>query len=195
MNTRRLFTAVWPSAQAVTELEDFLESSGIKAMTPELGWARPHRWHITTAFMPKVSHIQLEDLEDRLAELAAATPSLSLRLAGAGTFGKAGLHAPVWIGVDGDLEALHDLAQHCRTAASRSGIRHDSGKSFTPHVTVARRGERVDLALWLSRLDEFRSRIWTVDEFVLTESFPGTKDRPPRYEIIQRFPLGSSLPR
>lgn len=187
MNKRRAFTALWLPAEVSSELEEFFDETGLRRLAPHIHWNRPHRWHITTAFFP---HLEHEDqLEDRLAELGERTAPFEVRLAGAGVFGRSGFQAPVWVGVEGQVGQLTDLALAGRRAAARAGVGHRSGKQFTPHVTVARSPDLWGLELWLDRLGRFSGTPWTVTEFLLVESFSSTRDRPPRYESLGRFPL------
>lgn len=192
MTARRLFTAVIPSKSAGLELEDFLDDTGITRMTREAAWVKPHRWHITTAFMPKVTHDELEGLEPLLQSVSERTVAFDLRLSAAGVFMNAGRQVPIWIGVDGDTGALGRLAEDSRRAVSRAGIRPESGKNFTPHLTVARKADRIDTSLWVERLDAFQGSPFTVDEFVLVESFTATKDKPPHYDVLAHYRFSES---
>lgn len=189
VNHRRLFTAVLPTLEATTQLEDFLEDTGIRRMSADAAWVKPHRWHITTCFMPKVEHVELDVLDQLLAELAQRTSSFRLRLAGAGVFLHHSRNLPMWVGVDGDVAALDRLVERSRTAVARAGIRHESGKTFTPHVTVARKADRVDTSLWVDRLNAFAGTPFEVSEFALVESVKSTKDKPPRYDVLSRYRL------
>lgn len=189
MRQRRAFTALWPPPEITSELEEFFEETRLRTLAPHLHWNKPHRWHVTTAFFPDIRNANLTALEDQLVELAARTAPFDIRLAGAGVFGRAGFQTPVWIGVDGQTDALARLAMAGRRAAARVDVRHESGKRFTPHVTVARSAELFGLELWLERLDRFSGSPWEVTEFLLVESFLSTKDKPPRYESLGRFPL------
>lgn len=189
MSPRRLFTAVLPPTHAAVELEDFLDATGIRRMASDAAWVKPHRWHITTAFLPAVGHFELQRFEDLLVTVAERTRPFRLQLRGAGVFMQHARGVPMWMGIDGDIDALEQLALRCRTAAARSDIRHDSGRVFTPHVTVARKAERVDTGLWVQRLNAFEGESFEVDEFVLVESIASTRDKPPAYDVLARFGL------
>ena len=86
MGTRRLFTAVSPPGPQLTELEDFLDSSGIAATGLRL--VVPAKWHVTLSFMPAVTSEQFDALQDQLTTLGSRTPPLELVLRGAGTFAR-----------------------------------------------------------------------------------------------------------
>lgn len=188
MRQRRAFTAVWLPPEATSELEEFFEDTSLRRLAPHLHWNKPHRWHITTAYFPNL--VNPDELEDQLADLGSRSAPFEVVLAGAGVFGRSAFQAPVWIGVEGQLQPLANLAMAGRRAAARVGVRHQSGKQFIPHVTVARSPDLVGLEMWLDRLGRFSGTPWIVTEFLLVESFSSRGDRPPRYESLGRFPLG-----
>lgn len=158
-------------------------------MSADAAWVKAHRWHITTSFMPKVDHEELETLDTLLSELASRTGRFQLRLAGAGVFMHHSRNLPMWVGIEGALSALDQLADRSRTAVARAGIRRESGKTFTPHLTVARKADRVETGLWVERLNAFQGSSFEVSEFVLVESIASTKNKPPRYDVIARYRL------
>lgn len=182
-----MFVALRPPAAQLTALEDFVEAIGIHASGVRL--VSPDKWHITLSFMPAVQSGQLEALHDSLVLLAAATPPLELVLREAGSFARAGAATPIWIGVDGDLSALDELAAGCRTAGHRSGIRVDSSKHFRAHLTLSRRRPPEHGARWMDLLDQFRGQPWTVTELFLMESTLGGRGNPALHREVERHTL------
>ncbi len=187
MGTRRLFTAVRPPAAQLAELEDFLDAAGFRAAGVRV--ANPAKWHITLSFMPAAESLSVDALHDALLMLASSTSPLDLVLRGVGSFARAGVSTPIWIGVEGDLQAMQQLASGCRSAGHRSGIRVDSPKNYRPHLTIARRRPTEHGALWMHRLDQFSGTSWTVQELVLIDSILGGRGQPARHSIVERYPL------
>ncbi|NUT53545.1 MAG: RNA 2',3'-cyclic phosphodiesterase, partial [Saccharothrix sp.] len=106
----RLFTALFPPADAVDELRDALRP--FRAAHPLLRWQHPSRWHVTVRFFGEA------EPADQLAGLdGVAAPVLRLR--GSGTFRQV-----LWIGVAGDLAELGEAAR--------------VPPDWRPHLTVAR---------------------------------------------------------
>ncbi|MDQ4119787.1 MAG: RNA 2',3'-cyclic phosphodiesterase [Actinomycetota bacterium] len=117
----RLFTALWPPADALDVLADT-----VTAVAEPAGWRRVprERWHLTLAFHG-------EDDPDRMASeldelTGAAAPRL--RLAGAGSF-----PGVLWAGLE-TLEATDRAALDALVA----GAGGDPG-TFVAHLTLARR--------------------------------------------------------
>lgn len=187
MGDRRLFTAVRPPPTQVAELEDFLEAAGFNAAGVRL--VRPEKWHITLSFMPAVTPSQAEALHDALVRLCGTTVPMDLVLRQAGTFARSGIATPIWIGVDGDLEALGKLAAGSRSAGHLSGTRVDSPKAYRPHLTLARRRPPEHATLWMERLDRFSGTGWRVEELLLVESVLDGHGHPARHRAIERHRL------
>lgn len=181
-----MFAAVRPPADQVVELADFLEAGGITSSGIRV--INDAKWHITLAFMPQVQFPRADALHDGLAALCSRTPPLELVLRGAGLFPRPGNSSPIWMGVEGDLSELEQLAAGCRTAGYRAGIRVDSPKHFRPHLTVSRRPPPDHAGLWLERLNQFRGTPWTVSDIVVMESTL-SRGTPARYSIVQRHAL------
>ena len=162
----RLFVAVRPPAEAVADL---------RARLPR--WpSEPARWHLTLAFLGELPGP--DEVDGQLAVQLAGQPALDLQLAGSGTFGRGG---PVWVGVDGDLDGLQDLAAQVRTAARAAGVVLDR-KAFRPHLTVGRRGHPNPAAL-----SGYRGPSWRAVEVELVCSDVG---RTVVHTVLQRYPLG-----
>ena len=86
-----LFAALRPNAPALDHLA--LALSGAQAQearrpdgAPLVRWTPPELWHVTVSFFGSVPDGSVPDLAAALAPVARETPSLSLRLRGAGVF-------------------------------------------------------------------------------------------------------------
>lgn len=180
-----MFIALRPPVAQLTELEDFLEAVGLEAAGVSV--VSPARWHITLSFMPAVEASHHDALHDALVSLAPTSAPMELVLRGAGSFARGGTSAPIWIGVDGDLAALEDLALGCRAAGHRSGARVESPKQYRPHLTLSRRRPPEHGDLWMARLDEFRGTPWLAGEILLIESILGGHRRPVRHTTLGSY--------
>ena len=130
---------------------------------------------------------QVPDLVAALGPEVAAGAPRRLRLAGAGRFGSARRPQVAWIGLDGDVAALTDLAG--RTARSARRLRLEvEDRPFRPHLTVGRwrPGHPADGAL-LDRLADYRGPEWPVGEVRLLESRLGPR---PVYQELAAWPVG-----
>ncbi|MFQ5582706.1 MAG: RNA 2',3'-cyclic phosphodiesterase [Mariprofundaceae bacterium] len=98
-------------------------------------------WHLTLAFYGDVEGGEADDLAESLAECAAQTAALSLKLTQFGAFPRLTRPRVLWVGVE-DAAAgggMNALARCCRRAG-RATVRKRSAKEqpFHGHITVAR---------------------------------------------------------
>lgn len=178
----RLFTAILPPPAVVSALEAFFEPR--RDADDRLYWTRPQSWHLTTSFMESVDSHKVEPLIENLAEVASKTLPITIRLGGAGTFGRPWAARVLWLGLAEGVLDLTQLASRARTAGERAGIRTDSAK-FVPHLTLARTRRPIEATQWIRVIEAFESEAWTANEFVLMQSH--LRDRGHRYEQVERF--------
>ncbi|AKL66660.1 RNA 2',3'-cyclic phosphodiesterase [Streptomyces goshikiensis] len=182
----RLFAAVLPPARAVDELRE-----AVRALPADgrLRWTGEAGWHFTLAFMGEVDDRVLPDLRERLRRAAAHTDPFGLRLHGCGHFGDRAL----WAGAAGELDSLRMLAERADAAARRAGVPMEQHRRYTPHLTLARCREAVDLRPYLEALGPFEGTRWQVGELSLVRSnlpVSGVPGERPRYEVVAAWPLG-----
>ena len=122
-------------------------------------WLPPEKLHLTVVFLGNT----LPDTGALDALCAGARP-FTLELAGSGVFVTERAPAVLWLGVGGELDALHALQQK---AAALLG---DVPRPYVPHLTLGRAhvpGAFDDAA---RRLGSFRSARFPVKHLVLFES-------------------------
>ena len=179
----RLFVALWPPPDAVSELLAAVDE--IRADAADLRWTRPEQWHLTLAFLGEVPDDKREELDERLARAAGRHPPLTLRFAGAGRFGTRLLFTKV----DGDRGPLTRLADSVSAAARRSRIPVED-RPYRPHLTLARGRDGEDLRPLAARLEAFAGREWTASRLDLVESRLGQgPGRTARYASLASWPL------
>ena len=116
----------------------------------------------------------------------AAAPPMTLRLSGAGRFGSLRRPSVAWVGLDGDVRPLTDLAGRLAAVARRLRLEVEE-RPFRPHLTVGRwrPGRPADGAL-LDRLAAYAGPAWAVGEVLLLESHLGPTLR---YDTLASWPL------
>ncbi|MFJ1993812.1 RNA 2',3'-cyclic phosphodiesterase [Streptomyces asiaticus] len=200
----RLFAAVLPPEAAVAELAARVKALRALPGADVLRWTEREGWHFTLAFFGEVAEDVLPELHTRLARAAHRHHPHELRLAGGGRFDD----RVVWVGVDGDSEALRRLADSAEAGGRRAGVPMDRHRPYHPHLTIARaRSSRhgssrhdsprhtsaTSLAPYVDGLTDFAGREWTVGELSLVRSHPpasGVPGQQPRYEVVAAWPLG-----
>lgn len=126
----RLFTAVFPPESVLDHLD--LAVHGVTSTGASPRWVPREDRHLTLAFYADVPRGAVDELSQELSVVAGKHAPFDLRLRGAGSFGSRVL----WIGVDGDVRPLRDLAAGCLAASPREVP--DDVRPHRPHLTVAR---------------------------------------------------------
>jgi len=153
-------------------------------------WSPRPAQHLTLAFFGDVPDPRAAPLTEAL-RLVPGGPSVHLRLSGAGTFPGHGPPRVLWVGVDGDLDALAALAGRAATAGASAGVEpRNEGRPYRPHLTVGRwpAAGPADRRL-AGLLDGYAGPHFVVDEWELVRSHPGPS---PRYETLARWPLAAA---
>ncbi len=173
-----------PPAGALTDLDRALTPLREAPGAPR--WTPPERWHLTLLFLGTVPAEQVEELVAAAGPAVAATPPMSLRLAGAGRFGTRRRPQVFWTGVTGDDAALRVLAARLAAVARRLGLRVED-RPFRAHLTLGRwRPGRPGDGDLPERLAGHRGPAWPVTEVELLESHLGPA---PRYDRVAAWPL------
>ncbi|MET8084045.1 RNA 2',3'-cyclic phosphodiesterase [Micromonospora sp. NPDC005237] len=192
----RLFVAVYPPVGAVSHLGAQIARLRVGAAAAagvRVRLADPADLHITLAFLGDVEAARLVDVvsalglaADRFRDARDAPPRLLL--GGGGVFGD-GRRTVLWVDARGDVEALHELAQLVRERLRVAGLPYDE-KPSRPHLTVARPGDRVELAAVEAdrvTLDDYAGPEWPATGLLLMRSHLGSAR--PRYERLAAWPL------
>ena len=185
-----MFVALVPPAEAIADLDDFLEP---RRASGGLRWAVPEQFHVTLSFLAAVADRHLDELLERLERAGRRRTAFETRIRGGGAFPNPGRARVVWAGLDLDEQGekeLGRLATGARAAASRTGIPVD-GRRFRAHITVARLARPTEVSNWVRLLDAYAGPAWTADHIELVASHLGEgPGRRPRYETVAEIPLG-----
>lgn len=143
-------------------------------------WVGRDIQHVTLAFFGDVPDARVPRLVDALGPALAAV-EVHLRLAGGGTFPERGDPRVLWVGVDGDVPALAEIAAATAAAARDAGVDVDR-RPYRPHLTIGRwpaatRGDRRLAAA----LGNYAGPHFTAAEVVLMRSHHGAA---PCYETV-----------
>jgi 2'-5' RNA ligase len=176
----RLFVGVPLAAAAIAELSAItlhLRSGG-----DGLRWSAPDSWHITLQFLGNTVQEQYECTVARLRQLRL--PPVPIRLEGLGLFDSSGV---LFAGIRVTPELLL-LQERITDATGLCGF-VSQGRSFHPHITLARsKGKSLrELRAKVPQVPSFTR--FVAEEFLLYESFLGSFGS--RYEIRERFLLHS----
>lgn len=117
--------------------------SKIKPHAVKGNWKNEDDFHLTLKFLGDISEEQLTGLFETLEKISGQFKPFSIHINGLDVFGSA-VPSPVtgltpvrvlWLGLDGDLEALNDLYLTIENALSDNGFAKDH-RPYAPHVTL-----------------------------------------------------------
>ena len=179
----RLFVGLDLPEEVVRNLEGLL---GILRPMARIQWSPPANLHITTKFIGQWPEERLDELKAALGGLSPHAP-IAVQVRRVGFFPNP--HSPrvFWCGIE--APGLEALAADTDRATSRLGIESEK-RAFSPHLTLARIKDRVDLqplreaiaALPSLEFGNFEAR-----NFFLYLSKPGPKGSV--YTKLAEFPL------
>lgn len=140
----RLFIALQPPPTAIAALDERREALRIRLQAHDPGlrlrWVRSRGIHLTLRFLGETAAARLPAISEAIAETAARTPPLQLRVGGLGVFGGARARV-VWVGLEGDTGALTRCAMELNEALAAAGLPSQES-DFRPHLTLARVPQR-----------------------------------------------------
>ena len=104
-------------------------------------WVRPDRMHLTLHFFGDADERIEQRARNALAHPITEAP-VNVSFSGVGTFPERGSARVVWLGVAEGVPQLRRL-QHALVAGEETRpTRNSSGRSFSPHLTLARLRDR-----------------------------------------------------
>ena len=120
------------------------------------------------------------------APAVSAAPAMTLRLAAGGRFGPPRRPQVMWLGLDGDVRPLTDLARALADAARALDLPVED-RPFRAHLTVGRWRPRQPADGSLpALLADYRGPAWPVTEVRLLESHLGPE---PTYDTLAEWPV------
>ena len=171
MGTPRLFVALWPPPEVVSQIAGLARPTVIG-----LRWTRQEQWHVTLRFLGPVE--EPAEVSAALAAVAAAHRPLEAAVGPAvSRFGHRVLHVPV--------QGLGDLATAVIDATAHLG-KPPEDRPFSGHLTLARVGREAGVNLRSIEGEPISAR-WPVSELTLVESKLSPAGA--RYLIVETFPL------
>ena len=191
MSVMRLFVCLHASADAVQQLDEFLDVR--RGAGTELRWSGVDQWHVTLAFMGSAPARAVDEVVARVGDAAEQGAPLALSVAGGGCFPDVTRAKVLWAGIEGpaeSLDSLRRLAGRVRSACSVAGAGPEGG-AFVPHVTLGRFPRAQDASRWVRVLQSYAGPPWVASHVTVVAShLPRERGRRPRHEVLARLPLG-----
>jgi 2'-5' RNA ligase len=190
----RAFVAVELGETALAALREQQDHLAAAAPRRAVRWTRPEQCHLTLCFLGNVPAARIPELTRSLETSLAGCAAFSLELDAAGAFPSLAAPRVIWLGLRGDLEALHDLQQRVVNAAAGFG-EHREERDFHPHLTLGRvtaRDARTARALGdlIARAPAPPTAAWRVSAVRLFKSV--LQPEGAVYSMLASFPLGAA---
>ena len=132
----RLFVALDIESEIRQRIAAFMET--VRGAAPGARWVSPESLHVTLKFIGEQPDNRLRDVEAALHTISATPIELTFR--GTGFFPHARAARVYWIGIEAG-SGLGDLASKVDAALATLSIPQED-RAFSPHLTLARAGNR-----------------------------------------------------
>lgn len=148
----------------------------LKSAGPEVKWVRAANLHFTVRFLGDISETDIPDLVEAIKKQVENLKSFEINLSGLGCFPNMNRPRIVWLGADGDLNALKETAYKVESACREAGY-GKSDKPFSAHLTIGRIKNPRGLETLISKLPDIQ---FNSDEFKISELTIFKSDLSPR---------------
>jgi RNA 2',3'-cyclic 3'-phosphodiesterase len=132
----RAFLAVDPPEEVFREIIKIQERLR-KAIQGDIRWVRPEGIHLTLKFFGYVYQSDIANISSVVKNGVANMRALSLNVRSLGAFPTATRPRVLWLGIDGDTDALIGLQAKIDTGFQEYGFKKEE-RPFRPHLTLAR---------------------------------------------------------
>jgi 2'-5' RNA ligase len=142
MEQIRSFVAIELTDQLRAELNLVQESLKRKGLTDQVRWVKADGMHLTLKFLGNVPADRVNEISLAVAQASQGIAPFKITLTGLGCFPSTSRPNVLWIGVEGDTEALAELQANVEASLATLGYPPEKRK-YTPHLTLGRVGRRV----------------------------------------------------
>ncbi len=185
----RLYSALFPPQDALAELADVVRS--VAPGTRELDGVDVADMHIPVTQFGNVTLADARSLEAALARETAGWRAPKLAFSGGTALEWRGDQS-VWAKLDGDLDALHEIARGVSTVVQRLGFLVDR-RQFRPMLSVGTITDHTTapyLEALVGALESFTGMSWQLPELTVLRKLPVLEDGSDGgFEVVRHLPL------
>lgn len=170
MNTLRAFIAVEMPSPVVDAIRQ--QQQVLKRNDTDLRWVRPENLHLTLRFLGDISPAAIGTVQTAMERSIYKQRPFSLMLKGGGVFPGVKRPRVMWVGIEGEVDALGNLHRQLTACLAEQGIPAEN-RPFKGHLTIARIKDRLDaeeLSKMLSCLTIFKTEPFMVNGMDLFKS-------------------------
>jgi 2'-5' RNA ligase len=167
----RAFLAVDPPEEIFREIIKIQERLK-KAIQGDIRWVRPEGMHLTLKFLGYVYESDIANISHVVKNNVANMKALMLNVRNLGAFPSVNRPRVLWLGIDGDTDALITLQAEIDTGFQEYGFKKED-RPFRPHLTLARVKEPkglIGLGETVKKNDDYIAGSFTVSGLTLFKS-------------------------
>ncbi|MGZ6208380.1 MAG: RNA 2',3'-cyclic phosphodiesterase [Syntrophales bacterium] len=167
----RAFLAVDPPEEIFREIIKIQERLK-KAIQGDIRWGRPEGIHLTLKFFGYVYESDIANISHVVKNNVVNMKALILNVRNLGAFPSVNRPRVLWLGINGDTDALITLQAEIDTGFQEYGFKKED-RPFRPHLTLARVKETkglVGLAEAVKKNDDCIAGTFTVSGLTLFKS-------------------------
>lgn len=185
--TKRLFVGISFDEHLTTLIDDTLKKLKVSAdkKNSDIKWTPISNLHLTLKFLGDVDIDGIPLIEQKLTEIAAHLPPLSLKVRGLGGFPEEKQARVLWVGVQNkiSLQELHALIEESFMDLGFEGTDQD----YVPHITIGRLRNKKNIADLIS---PFVRKDFGKAELIKLELFEShLQGQVPIYKSLSQFKL------
>lgn len=109
----------------------------LKRKLPLIKWVKSANLHLTLKFLGDTPESKIDELEQVVAQGVQGLAPFGINVKGFGAFPNPQAPRSIWIGIEGNENALANLALQVETSVIDLGFPEEE-KPFRPHLTLAR---------------------------------------------------------
>lgn len=158
MDYKRTFIGI-PLPEQIRESLDAVRKD-LEPLSRGITWVRPELMHITLKFLGETPERMMHSVREVFMNSSCNYPALKLKLRNTGYFPREGEPRVLWAGLQQIPGELYRLSDELNIAYVSMGF-EDSGKRFSPHITLARIKQKPDPQL----LNDFLEHPLLAEEF------------------------------
>ena len=167
----RAFLAIDPPEEIFGEIINLQERLK-KAIQGDIRWVRPEGIHLTLKFFGYIYESDVANISHVVKNSVAKMKALMLNVRGVGAFPSVTRPRVLWLGIDGDTDALINLQTEIDAGLQGYGFKKEE-RPFRPHLTLARIKEYkglVGLAETVKENEDYIAGSFTVSGLTLFKS-------------------------
>jgi RNA 2',3'-cyclic 3'-phosphodiesterase len=132
----RAFLAIDPPQEIFNEIIKIQERLR-KTLQGDIRWVKPEGIHLTLKFFGYIYDSDIANISDVVKNSVANMKALLLNVRSIGAFPSVNRPRVLWLGIDGDTDALINLQVKIDAGLESYGFKKED-RPFRPHLTLAR---------------------------------------------------------